>query len=554
MLMKKMMPLVLAMGMAPQGPEVIQKDAPQGAQEALRRPELAWNAANVEHLFNRAGFGASLRTIARALKRGPEATLDELLEGEGWIEEPFYTRLRGGVEMRESMRNMSQEKRDTVKKRMRREEAAQVRDFLGWWVERMLSGTDDLRERMTLFWHGHFTSSMQDVKNSHEMILQNKLLRRHALGNFGDLVHAIARDPAMLEYLDNDANRKANPNENFARELMELFTLGEGNYTEDDIKEAARAFTGWSDRMGEFRFSRRQHDSGSKSVLGTRGDLDGDDVIDILLQQQSCSRYISGKLLLYFEGIDPTEDRLARYAALLRREGYEMIPFLRTLFLDPDFYRDEIVGGRVASPIDYLIGSSRRIGLDPPARLVLVGAASLGERLFYPPNVKGWEGGEAWITTGSLMQRGNLAGVLLGQIELTDFLDHDPLEEQTFTRDTTPKKRNPAEIRRLRKTLGVLRELKDVERAGYRPRMNISGQLGRQKAKRDRKIVDTLCEALLGIDVDPTTRQALTKTFGTMREESGIEEGRLDESPRRSEELLRNFAHVMLSLPEAQLH
>ena len=208
----------------------------EGAQSM--EPALAWTAGHVEHLYSRAGFGASARDIARALEWGPRKTVDELIEGEGWIEEPFYSRVRGGQEMRERMMRMPEDKRDTVKKRMRREDAAQARDYLGWWMERILEGTDDLRERMTLFWHGHFTSSMQDVKNSHEMILQNQLLRRHALGNFGDMVHGIARDPAMLEYLDNDSNRKSRPNENFARELMELFTLGEGNYTEEDIKEA----------------------------------------------------------------------------------------------------------------------------------------------------------------------------------------------------------------------------------------------------------------------------------------------------------------------------
>ena len=541
--------LLLALGTAIGG--VV---TPQNVQDAGAR-SLEWNAAHVEHLYNRAGFGASPRDIARALERGPEKTVDELIEGEGWIEEPFYTRVRGGQEMRERMMRMPEDKRDMVKKRMRREDATQARDYLGWWMERILEGTDDLRERMTLFWHGPFTSSMQDVKNSHEMILQNQLLRRHALGNFGDMVHGIARDPAMLEYLDNDANKKAKPNENFARELMELFTLGEGNYTEEDIKEAARAFTGWTDRSGEFRFSRRQHDDGRKTVLGTTGNLDGDDVIDILLEQEVCARYLAGKLLTYFEGVEAPAECVERYATLLRKKDYEITPFLRTLFLDPDFYRPEIVGGRVASPLDFLVGASRRMGLDPPSRLVLVGSATLGERLFYPPNVKGWEGGDAWITTGSLMQRGNLAGVLLGEVELTDFLDHDPLDDdEALELDRTPKKRSKKELKQLRKSLGVLRELKDVERAGYRPRMKLGGPIKRARARKDRDVVRVVSGVVLAIEIDSASLDELTAIFRDMRLEAELPEGGFEDHPREFEKLLRSYSHVLLSLPEAQLH
>jgi len=527
----------------------------ESAESAGGDPDrLFWDARNAEHLFNRAGFGASARTIVRSLEQGAESVVDELIEGEGWVVEPFYARLRGGMESRERLKRLPDDMREEARRRMRREEAAQVRDFLGWWTERMLSGQDDLRERMTLFWHGHFTSSMQDVKNSHEMILQNQLLRQNALGNFGDLVHAIARDPAMLEYLDNDSNRKASPNENFARELMELFTIGEGHYTEEDIKEAARAFTGWSDRFGKFRFSRRHHDAGEKTVLGISGHHDGDDVIDILLQQESCTRYIAGKLLTYFEGAQPDEERLSKYAGLLRELDLEIAPFLKRLFLDPDFYREEVVGGRIASPIDFLVGAARRLSLDPPERLVLAGAASLGEKLFYPPNVKGWDGGETWITTGSLMQRGNLAGVLLGRVELTNFLNHDPLESQDVVLNQSQRKRSPAEIKRLRRTLGVLRDLKEVERAGWRPRINLSGRLKADGVVGDRDIVRALCDALLAIEVGDETHRALTGIWIAMREEQELQEHDLWSSPKTAEDQLRTLAHVILSLPEAQLN
>jgi len=534
--------------------------APTMGQEdpAIPRPAPEWDAERAEHLFNRAGFGASTSEIEEAVRRGPQAFVAELFEGEGWVDEPFYSRVKGGMEGRERLARMPEEERTEAARRMRREDAAQVRDFLGWWVERILEGSDDLRERMTLFWHGHFTSSMQDVKNSHEMIQQNQLLRSNALGNFGDLVHMIARDPAMLEYLDNDSNRKAKPNENFARELMELFTLGEGNYTEADVKEAARAFTGWTDRYGSFRFAARQHDRGRKTVLGQTGRFDGDDVIDILLEQEACARYIAGKLIAYLEGVAPAPERLEEYARFLRERDYEIAPFLERLFLDPDFYRDEVRGGRIASPLDFLVGACRRLGLEPPARLILVGSASLGEKLFHPPNVKGWEGGAAWITTASLMQRGNMAGTLLGEVALLDFLRHDPLEDPTVVLSEgvgqQAKKRAEAVAKaRKKRQLGPLSELREVERFGWRPRMNLTRRLQQQGVRSDHEVIAALCDAVLAVPVEDATLEELHGALGRLRAEAEFEDELLS-NPQKAEPMLRRLAHLILSMPEANLN
>ena len=536
------------------------------AQEGARDADggaLAWNAARAEHLLNRAGFGAGPEEIARAVALGQELVVAELLAGEAYVEEPFYARLRRKGQTRRRMASRTPEERREIFRERRAAERDQLRDFLGWWVARMVDGDDPLRERMTLFWHGHFTSSWEDVKDSYEMILQNQLLRTHALGSFRDLVHRVARDPAMLEYLDNDSNRVGNPNENFARELMELFTLGEGNYTEADVKDAARAFTGWTDRDGRFRFNRRAHDDGEKTVLGVTGRLNGDDVIDILLDQEACPRFLAGKLLRYLEGIAPDEARLERYADVLRRDDYDVGAFLRELFLDPSFYRADIVGARIAGPIDYLVGTARRTGVEPPPRVLLVGSSVLGQRLFFPPNVKGWEGGEAWITTASLMQRGNLAGVMLGRVTLDDFLDYDayadpamaafPAQDEEAAMGALPGD-EPMTAGSARSRLGELRRLKGLARYGWRPRIHLTAELRRQGLGSDAELVDTLCDRLLAIEAAPPTRAELTRWLTEEREAARVRPGRLLDDSEVAEPILRRLAHVILSLPEAQLH
>jgi hypothetical protein len=550
---------------------------PAGAQEG--RPDFVWDAARAEHLLNRAGFGARPEEVERFVELGQAGAVAELLDVGPVIDEPFHARMRGRESLRGRMDEMSREEAERMVREMRAADTRQLRDYLSWWVERMVAGEDPLRERMTLFWHGHFTSSMDDVKNSHEMIVQNRLLREHALGDFRALVHAIARDPAMLEYLDNDVNRRGRPNENFARELMELFTLGEGNYTEEDVKEAARAFTGWTDDRGTFRFERRLHDFGEKTVLGVTGLLDGDDVIDVLLAQKACARLVAGKLLSYFEGVEPDEERLAAYAEVLTEADYDVGAFLEHLFGDPAFYREEVLGARIASPIDFLVGSSRRLGVDPPAPMILLGASALGERLFHPPNVKGWEGGRAWVTTSSLMQRGNLVGVLLGEVTLDDFMDDDPeaddLAAETEGMDPgmdpgmdagmepalddggvarVDEDADGEERRSRRRDLGDLRRLRDFERSDWRPRVNLSAPVRRSGAASDREIVRELTGRLLAVDVDPETREGIVRILEAERAERSIAEGELFDHPWDAEELLRELAHVILSLPEAQLH
>jgi uncharacterized protein (DUF1800 family) len=520
---------------------------------------LAWDAQRAEHLLNRAGFGGNRAAIERALALGPESTVDELLAWDPWLEEPFYGRKRVDQEFRRSLQDLSEEEREKRMRAMRREDKEQLVDFLDWWLARLVRGEEPLRERMTLFWHGHFTSSIEVLKSSYEMIQQNQLLRRHALGSFRELLHGIARDPAMLCYLDNDVNRSEKPNENFARELMELFTLGEGNYSEEDVRAVARAFTGWTVKDGRFRFNPRWHDGGEKTVLGVTGALDGADVLEILLAQDACALYLARELLVYFEGLEPEPARLERYAALLRERGWRIEAFLRELFLDAEFYRPAALGTRIASPLDYLVGAVRRLELEPPGRLVFAGAALLGERLFAPPGVQGWEGGRSWITTSTLLMRGNLAGALVGEVSMKSVLAGVPAMEQPAEpamragrgdeqRDEEEPRMEPVESGRLPS------DMRELARTSWRPRLNLSQRLARARVHGDGELAALLLEDLLAIPVEADLGARVAALLSEKRAALGLEQEDWLTRPERSEPLLRTLAHEILSLPEAQLN
>jgi uncharacterized protein (DUF1800 family) len=300
------------------------------------------------------------------------------------------------------------EKSDEEKKAYREQQIRQGFDLRGWWLHEMLTTPSPLTERMTLFWHNHFVSSQQKVKYAELMYRQNALLRQNALGNFGTLLHAESKDPAMLIYLDNANNRKGAPNENFAREVMELFTLGEGHYTEQDIKEAARAYTGWSIDLdnGGYKWRPFIHDNGIKTVLGQSGNFFGDDVLDILLQQPACAEFIVTKL--WREFISPTPDpaEVTRIAKHFRGSHYEIKVALRELFLLPAFWDEKNRGTLVKSPVELVVGALRQFDFtyDDPLPFTFA-VAQLGQNLFSPPNVKGWPGGDAWINSSTLLAR-----------------------------------------------------------------------------------------------------------------------------------------------------
>jgi uncharacterized protein (DUF1800 family) len=265
-----------------------------------------------------------------------------------------------------------------------------------------------LTEKMTLFWHNHFVSSDQKVRAPQLMYRQNMLLRTHALGNFGTLLHEIARDPAMVIYLDNASNRKERPNENFAREVMELFTLGEGHYTENDIKEAARAFTGWGVDIerGEFVFRAAVHDDGAKSFLGHDGNLNGEHVLDILLEHPRTAEYVVEKLWREFVSTTPDAAEVKRVARIFKESRYDIRAALRALLTSDAFYAPQNRAALIKSPVELVVGTLRQFDFSGTDMLPFaLTTAQLGQNLFAPPNVKGWPGGEAWINSTTLLRR-----------------------------------------------------------------------------------------------------------------------------------------------------
>jgi uncharacterized protein (DUF1800 family) len=308
----------------------------------------------------------------------------------------------------------TEEKRDLRRQLLRRSLELQ-----SWWMREMLTTPAPLTERMTLFWHGHFTSSLQGVRSPQLLYRQNLLLRRQSLGNYRELLHAVAHDPAMLIYLNNQQNRKGAPNENFARELLELFTLGEGQYSESDIKEAARAFTGWKALPPEGRFTvvARQHDDGVKQFLGERGRFDGDDIIDIILKQPRAAEFIVEELWREFVSPQPDPQAVSRLASKFR-SNWEIAPLLQSLLREPEFTTTASAGTLVKSPVEFVVGSARSLGLALAPWMAAVASADMGQALFNPPNVKGWPQGEDWITSQWLLSRRQFVLALAGHAPL----------------------------------------------------------------------------------------------------------------------------------------
>lgn len=344
------------------------------------------------HLLRRAGFGADQETVLACLQEGFDATIHKLVH----YEEALGPNDLQTMEDRQIGDILSQNN---------------IADLQVWWLNRMVQTDRPLQEKMTLFWHGHFATAYSKVNSARLMFQQNQLFRRHAVGNFRDLTLAVSKDPAMIWYLDNNTNRKGHPNENYARELMELFTLGIGHYTEQDVREGARAFTGWTfNRLtGQFVFLPRQHDDGIKTFLGRTGNFNGDDIVNILMEQPSCAPFICTKLFKYFIHENPTPDEVRPFAEVFRRSNYEIKPVLEAMFRSKVFYSPKAMWSKVKSPTEFVVSAVRSTGAQVPVRFLPAAMRSMNQELFNPPSVKGWDGGLTWINTTTLMTRFNFA-------------------------------------------------------------------------------------------------------------------------------------------------
>jgi uncharacterized protein (DUF1800 family) len=360
-----------------------------------------WNLRRVVHLHRRAGFAATWSEIHRDVNDGPEASINRLLEGK--------SRSRGVPADFAAFADRLAERA------LAAPEPARLK---GWWVYRMLFGPDPLTERLTLLWHGHFATSNLKVDDLPFMRRQNETLRSLCHAPFGQLLHAMLRDPALLVWLDAPENTKGHPNENLARELLELFTLGIGNYSEDDVKQAARALTGWKLVNDQARLVSVRHDAATKAILGRNAAFDSGGLAALLLDHPATSRRLAWRLCHEFLGEAPIDDRaIAALAEGLRARDLDIGWGVATVLRSRLFFDAASLGRRIASPIDYILGAVRALEmLDPaPSAPVLADwCGRLGQDLFYPPNVGGWPGGRNWITTRSALGRANFAAALIG--------------------------------------------------------------------------------------------------------------------------------------------
>ncbi|OJJ23583.1 hypothetical protein BKI52_04265 [marine bacterium AO1-C] len=366
----------------------------------------------LQHLLWRAGFGATIQDMQAYKNQSITKVVDDLFAKSAQIT-PLKISNAKPLE-RQKIRMMSRDER----RAMRRKSRQQVRQLNIAWVERMVDGKNSLREKMTYFWHGHFACQNRNI-----YFIQNQIntIRKHALGNFKDLVMAIAKDPAMLLFLNNQQNRKQHPNENFARELMELFTLGRGNYTEKDIKEAARAFTGWgiNRRTYEFRFRARLHDFDDKTFLGKTGNFNGEDIIDIILKQEQTARFITEKIYRFFVNDIPDERIINQLARKFYQSNYDIAALMQNIFTADWFYQKRNIGAKIKSPVELLVGIRRNFDIDfIKKNSSLFIQKVLGQILLFPPNVAGWPGGQTWIDSSTLMFRLRLPYIIFKAADL----------------------------------------------------------------------------------------------------------------------------------------
>jgi uncharacterized protein (DUF1800 family) len=410
-----------------------------------------WSYDRAGHLIDRAGFGATPEEIARLAAMTPEQAVASLLNYQSIPNDHLAPFDPSGV-WDPSLRDFPPSRVAATERAEKTGEAlgAQIkpagdrrlqpvvdrffywlratmletRRLAHWWADRMVATNHPLEEKMVLFWHGHFATGEEKIRDYRKMEQQLALLHRHATGNFRTLLIEVARGPAMLAYLDAAENVKGAPNENFAREVMELFTMGVGNYTEKDIREAARAFTGWIDDDLDFKVDPAKHDDGSKTFLGRSGNFDGVDILNIILEQKITAEYIGGKLYKFFVRENLSPDVQVRLGAVLRDNNYEIAPLMRTIFLSRDFYSAPSLGTRIKGPVELIVSTYRKLGVKhlPGIPDLYVISRELGQTLLNPPTVAGWAQGRAWITPGLLLARGNFARDVLFP-DIINFVD-----------------------------------------------------------------------------------------------------------------------------------
>jgi uncharacterized protein (DUF1800 family) len=491
-------------------------------------PRPTWDVAAASHLLSRTSFGGTPKRAealaARPLADAVAALLDEAKAATAparpaWVKEPWVNTERVYPETTPMERMENHRKAGERQARERNE-------LRCWWLDHMIRTPAPLREAMTLFWHGHFTTEARRMFVAQPLYTQNVALRAHALGKFRDLLEAVALDAAMMKYLNMEDSDAAKPNENFARELLELFTVGIGNYSEKDIKEIARALTGWTldappgtpkrplvaDAPRAFcrdglvpTFVKAKHDTGEKTILGRTGNFGVKDVLDIVAAHPATAKFISGKLIAYFGVSDPKDELRGRMAVKFAASKGNIGAVLAELLTSPEFFSKESRGTLIKSPVHLLVGTCRLLDLavTPTPSLAHVTAA-MGQELFNPPNVKGWPGGRDWISSGTLAVRYHLPEALFDGQEPAGF---EPIGRERFF----PLPADPEERRKLLKTLQALDQQRDQERKkdGFKVTFDAARAVGGKVPQTAEPLVDTLLARLLVVSPRADTRTAL---------------------------------------------
>ena len=397
-----------------------------------------WNYDFAAHLLERAGFGGTPEEIGALAKMKPAQAVARLVRFEGTDASHLAPFDHSGIHdpglepfppSRPAVTDQAKETGQALGIKVKPEGNRRLQPVVDkffywlraslletnrvsyWWANRMLTSPRPLEEKMALFWHGHFAVNEAKVRDYRKLLGELELFQNQGTGNFRKLMIAVAQDPAMLAFLDAGVNIKGAANENFAREIMELFTLGVGNYTEKDIREGARAFTGWNYVDLKFVVNKDQHDEGEKTFLGKTGHFDGVDAINIITEQRVCADFIAGKIYRFFVREELSPELQKKLGSVLRDKNYEIAPLLETIFLSRDFYSPPSVGTQIKSPVELAVSTFRKLGLAniPGVPDFNSATGALGQQLFSPPTVAGWAGGRSWITPGLLLERGNFA-------------------------------------------------------------------------------------------------------------------------------------------------
>ena len=569
----------------------------------------AWNLQSARHLMERAGFSGSPQEIARVHAMGLHGAVDYFVnfngapavtlppfDHSGIFDEgldPFPPSRPATTALAEKNGEVFGIK---VKPGGNRPMQAIVNKFFYWlrasrletdrvaywWARRMLLSPRPLEEKMALFWHGHFATNEDKVRDYRKMHKQLTLFQTQGLGNFRDLLIAVAQDPAMLAFLDAGVNVKGKPNENFAREIMELFTMGVGNYTEHDIREAARAFTGWNYQGIEFHINPDMHDEGEKEVLGQKGNFDGVEVIDIILAHPATAKFIASKMYRFYVSQQLSDELAQTLGNRLRDLNYEIQPFLTELFASQEFYAERNIASHIKSPVELVISTYKKLGLDylPGAPDFNLVTGSLGQRLMHPPTVAGWSEGRSWITPGLLIERGNfILDVVLPDIA---FIPQDrypvyptgPEIRAVHARlragmDMTTATRPPdddvdMDMMAMSSQMADRDEAFNTRYASYRgwqtaiervkpiprptARLQLTEMVMQAKLESPRAVVSYFADRFINVPLDEGTVETLSNFLA---QELGTEEIVAAES--YMEEPLRVLLHMILSRPEYQL-